>query len=45
MQTKLELSYQGDREPWEVSEQGRLMFRSACFKDLSGAGTEDGLQG
>lgn len=34
----LNFFYQGDREPWEVFEQGSLMFRSACYKDLSGVG-------
>lgn len=47
LQCLLELEFycQSDREPWEVSNQGRLMFRSACYKDLSGAGVADGLEG
>lgn len=39
----LNLFCQGDREPWEVSEQGRHMFISPSYKGLSGAGVENRL--
>ena len=38
---ELEIFYKGNREPWGVFEQGRLMFRSGCYKNLPGAGVED----
>ena len=38
---ELEMFYKGNREPWGVFEQGRLMFRSGCYKNLPGAGVED----
>lgn len=41
---EFELFNKSTGEPWEVFEQGRLMFRSICSKDLSGIGAEDGLE-
>lgn len=37
-QPEPEMFYKGNGEPWEVFEQGRLMFRSGCYKNLPGAG-------